>query len=409
MLINFLLFVTTLFLFCGLALDVGIVQLRKLQLQHAADAAALGASVEKARGQSDWVTAGKADAGLNGFTDGSNGVSISIVSPPTSGSYSGDTSAIQAVVTQNVHTAFLGMFGAHGTATPGARSVAKSSANPDCVYILGAGSLLHPLMIQNFSGFYSACNIYIDSTTNTLENDLGSTLSVTGGNSIKIQGSSSTALLWGTTSPSPTFDSTNENDPLAYETAPTFSSCTYSNTYVLLTTTTLNPGTYCNLTITSSTVTFNPGLYILVGGSTWQGGSTINGTGVTFYLTKGTGGWNYYSNFNIFSSTVTLSAPTSTASGGITGVVFFADRNWVDSGGQNLFVESSYVTTDGIWYAPNVGIWNFASTIKGTNYLGIITDNMYLSAATITVPSPNYSSLSGGSPYASSGGAGIVE
>ena len=408
MLINFLLFVTTLFLFCGLALDVGIVQLRKLQIQHAADAAALGALIERARGNSDWVTAGDADAALNGFTNGTNGVSIAIQSPPTSGSYSGDSSAVQAVVTQNVHTGFLGVLG-NGLATPGARSVARTSVNPDCVYILGAGSLTHALMIQNYSGFFSACNIYIDSTTNSLENDLGSTLSVTGGNSIKIQGGSSTAWNWGTTSPSPTYNSSNENDPLSNVTAPTFSSCTSTNLYLSSTTATLNPGTYCNLTISSSTVTFNPGLYIIVGGMNWNIGSTINGTGVTFYLTKGTGAWNYYSNFNIYNSTVTLSAPTSTASGGITGVVVFADRNWTDSGGQNIFLSASYVTTDGVWYAPNVGIWNFASTLRGINYLGIVTDNMYLSYATVSVPSPNYSSLSGGSPYASSGTTGIVE
>ncbi len=408
MLINFLLFVTTLFLFCGLALDVGIVQLRKLQLQHAADAAALGALVERARGQSDWVTAGKADASLNGFTDGSAGTTISIVSPPTSGTYSGDTSAIQATATQTMHTGFLGMIGA-GLSTPGAMAVSRASANPDCVYIMGAGSLLHPLMIQNFSGFYSACNIYIDSTTNTLENDLGSTINVTGGKAIKIQGSSSTAWLWGTNSPSPTFNSPNEVDPLENVTAPTFSSCTYTNTYLLLTTATLNPGTYCNLTINAANVTFNPGLYIIVGGSTWLAGSTIQGTGVTLYFTKGTGIWNYYGNFNIYNSTVTLSAPTSTSSGGITGLVVFTDRNWTDSGGQNIFLSASYVSTDGIWYAPNVGIWNSASTLTGTNYLGIVTDNMYLSYATITVPSPNYSSLAGGSPFTGGGTSGLAQ
>ncbi len=287
-------------------------------------------------------------------------------------------------------------------------AVAKASVNPDCVYIMGAGSSNYPLTLQNFTGFYSACNVYIDSKNKSLENDLGSTASVTGGNSIKIQGTSSGAWLWGSTSPSPTYSSSNENDPLSYETAPTFSSCTYTNTYVFLTTTTLNPGTYCNLTINLATVTFNPGLYLLVGGSTWQGGSTINGTGVTFYLTKG-GTYNTYSNFNIFNSTVTLSAPTSTASGGLTGIVFFADRNWTDPGGQNIFLNASYVTTDGIWYTPNIGIWNANSTLRGINYLGIVADNMYLSAATITVPSPNYSSLSGGSPYLGSGTSGLVQ
>lgn len=407
MLINFLLFTTTLFLFCGLALDVGMLQLRKLQLQHAADAAALGAMYESSRGKSDWVTAGKADAALNGFTDGSNGVTISIVNPPTSGSYSGNTSAFQAVVKQNVHVNFLGLV-SQSLPSVGTSAVAAQSANPDCVYIMGAGTSNYPLALQNFTGFYSACNVYIDSTNKSLENDWGSTVSVTGGNSIKIQGTSSGTWLYGSTSPTPTYNSPNENDPLSYVTAPTFSSCTYTNTYLLLTTATLNPGTYCNLTIVSSTVTFNPGLYLLVGGSTWEGGSTINGTGVTFYLTKG-GAYTSYSNFNIFNSTVTLSAPTSSASGGITGVVVFADRNWVDSGGQNIFLSASYVTTNGVWYAPNVGIWNANSTLRGTTYLGIVTDNMYLSAATITVPTPDYSSLSGGSPYLGSGAGGIVE
>ena len=307
-----------------------------------------------------------------------------------------------------MHTGFLGVIG-NGLSTPGTMAVAKSSANPDCVYIMGAGNFIHPLQIQNFSGFYSACNLYIDSTTNSLENDLGSTLSVTGGKSIKIQGSSTTAWLWGTTSPSPTFNSPNEADPLSSITGPSFSSCTYTNMYLLLTTATLNPGTYCNLVISASTVTFNPGMYIIVGGMNWNTGSTINGSGVTFYLTKGTGLWNYYSNFNIYNSTVTLSAPTSTASGGLTGVVVFADRNWTNSGGQSIFLSASYVTTDGVWYAPNVGIWNSASTLRGLKYLGIVTDNMYLSTATITVPSPDYSSLSGGSPYAGSGGVGLVQ
>lgn len=407
MLINFLLFATTLFLFCGLALDIGILQLRKLQLQHAADAAALGAMYESSRGLSGWLVAGKADATLNGFTDGTNGVTVTVVNPPTSGTYTGVTSAFQATVKQSLRANFLGLV-INGGVTAGTSAVAQATANPDCVYMMGTGSSNYPLTLQNFTGFYSACNVYIDSTNKSLENDWGSTVSVTGGKSIKIQGTSSGTWLFGSTSPSPTYSSPNENDPLSYVTAPTFSSCTYTNTYLLLTTTTLNPGTYCNLTINAATVTFNPGLYLLVGGSSWMSGSTINGTGVTFYLTKG-GSYNTYSNFNIYNSTVTLSAPTSSASGGITGVVVFADRGWSNSGGQNIFLNSSYVTTDGVWYAPKIGIWNANSTLQGTNYLGIVADNMYLSAATITVPSPNYSSLSGGSPYSGSGGGSLVQ
>jgi len=70
LLINFFLFLTAIFIFCGLALDVGMVELRKLQIQHAADAAALSALAERSRGSSGWVAAGKTDAALTGFTDG---------------------------------------------------------------------------------------------------------------------------------------------------------------------------------------------------------------------------------------------------------------------------------------------------------------------------------------------------
>jgi hypothetical protein len=59
---------------------VGALQLRQTRAQTAADAAALGAAYEMLRGspQSVWVSAGKADAGLNGFTDGVDGVVLRI-------------------------------------------------------------------------------------------------------------------------------------------------------------------------------------------------------------------------------------------------------------------------------------------------------------------------------------------
>lgn len=407
MLINFFVFLSMLFLVSGLVLDAGLLQ-RRLQLQHAADAAALGAIFERARGLSDWVAAGKADAAMNGFTDGVNGVTISIVSPPTSGSYSGNASAIQATVKQRYPTAFMGLISGSGSANPGTTAVAATSSSPDCVYIMGAGSFLfYPLALQILSGFSSGCNLYLDSSSYSINNNLLSTLSVSGMNTIKVQGPSRGALLFGSTSPAPTFNSANENDPLAQEVAPTFSSCNYTNKLLFLTTATLSSGTYRGgITINASTVTFNPGLYIVTGGMTWEGGSTINGTGVTFYLT--TGGGSTYGNLNIWNSTVTVSAPTSTANGGITGIVVFGDRNWVNHGNQGIQILSSYVTTNGIWYVLNTGLYNFVSTLRGTTYLGLVVDNIN-SSGTFTVPSPDYSSLSGGSPFQGSSAGGLVE
>jgi hypothetical protein len=394
-LINFFLFLSVLFLFSGLALDAGMLQLRRLQLQHAADAAALGAMYERARGLSDWVAAGKADAAMNGFTDGVNGVTISIVSPPTSGSYSGNATAIQATVTQSYHTAFMGLVSGSANATPGTMAVAAGST--PCVYIMGAGNTSYPFLHTFYSGFFPACSMYVDSTTDSISNDAGSSLIISGGNKIFVQGSSSNALLNGPTSPYPTFNFPNQDDPLAYVTAPIFSSCTYTNKSVV-STTTLSAGTYCGgITISAATVTFNPGLYIVTGGMTWKNGSTINGTGVTFYLT--TGGGSTYGAFNILNSTVTLSAPTSTSAGGLTGIVVFGDRGWSAQGTQGIQIISSYVTTNGIWYVPTTGVYNYISTLRGTTYLGLITDNLKTYASTFTFPTPDYSSLSGGSPY----------
>jgi uncharacterized membrane protein len=113
MIANFVLVLSLIMLFAGLAIDISSVQLRQVRAQAAADAAAIGASYEKARGNANWVSAGQADAALNGFTNGVNGAVVSIVNPPTGGSYSGNSSAIQATVTQTVTTTFMARFTAH--------------------------------------------------------------------------------------------------------------------------------------------------------------------------------------------------------------------------------------------------------------------------------------------------------
>ncbi len=407
--------------FCGLALDVGIMQLRKLQLQHATDAAALGASTEYARGNSDWDAAGKADAALNGFTNGVNGVTINIQHPPTSGTYSGDNTAFQVTIQQQIHTAFLVFLGAN-YATPGAMAVAKNSASPGCVYVMNTSSTAYPLSIQSNSSLTSACDVYLDSTSKSIQVASGNTLSVTNSKAIKVQGASGGASLQGSVSPSPTFGSANENDPLSTVTSPAFSSCTQSGGSSLLplgngpilgillgqAPVTLNPGTYCGgIWASYARITLNPGLYIITGSSSVSS-SSITGTGVTIFLTQG--GGSGYGNFTMNVVTANLTAPTTTSSNGVAGIVLFADRNWVQHGSQGIQITNSTFTTDGIWYTLNTGISANASTLQGTNYIGFVTDNMALSQSTITVPSPNYSSLTAGVPYAGgSGGGGLCQ
>ena len=107
MLVNFVIVLTLLIGFFGLAIDVGMLELKKVQLQNAADAAVLGAVYEHGRGNANWESGGIADAGLNGFTNGVNDVTVTISNPPASGSFSGNKNAVQAVVTQVVGTTFI--------------------------------------------------------------------------------------------------------------------------------------------------------------------------------------------------------------------------------------------------------------------------------------------------------------
>jgi uncharacterized membrane protein len=84
LLINYFLILVALLLFAGLALDTGFIQWKAMQMQSAADSAAMEAMYEKYRGNSTWSAAGLAQSAQNGFTNGVNTVSVTVVNPPSS-------------------------------------------------------------------------------------------------------------------------------------------------------------------------------------------------------------------------------------------------------------------------------------------------------------------------------------
>ena len=132
-------------LFCGLCLDLGLLEVRQLQLQSAADAAVLGAEMEAERGSSSAQVraVGIADAGVNGFTNGSNNVTVTLPqfpdypTYPTSGAYAGRWDAFQSTVTQSVSTIFMGALNG-GKVTLSAQAAALLTP---CIYLTGTGSL----------------------------------------------------------------------------------------------------------------------------------------------------------------------------------------------------------------------------------------------------------------------------
>jgi Flp pilus assembly protein TadG len=381
-----------LILFCGLSIDIGMLEYKKLLMQSATDAAALGAELEAERGTNNWVNIGIAEAGINGFTNGSNNTTVSIVEQATSGAYNGRYDAIQATITQRVNTIFMGAFNG-GTFTLTAQS---SALMPPCVYTLGTGTLQNKsLEVYTGSLLGNSCPIY----ATTLDDESSGNIAV---ESVDISGSSGTSMVGGFVYPSPVYNVPTLTDPLASVTSPSFSSCgSHPNTTTITTTTTLSPGTYCKgLNITNATVTLSPGLYTITGSSTWSG-ATVSGTGVTLFFTTGGGGG--YGQFSILSgSTVTLSAANDSSTGTIPAtpaILVFADRNWTTSNGQDFQVKNSSFTGDGIWYLPKAGLQVWSDTaFTGTNYVGIVADNIFTAGTQIKLLN-NYSYITTGNPF----------
>jgi hypothetical protein len=405
--LNYTLVFFIIFLFCGLVVDVGNAEWQSRNAQVAADAAAKGANLEMQRGASDWVAAGRADAAANGYTNGVNGVTVTILNPPTSGAYSGESGAVQALVTKSTSSIFMRIFNYPG-ATVAATAVAGAASATSCFYALDS-SMSRAVQIGGGGTVTLGCGAYVDSSSSSAMNlDGGGDMTAS---SVSVVGNYTNS---GTLSPTPQTGAKSLPDPLASVASPTFSACTHTNWQMNSSTgsLTLSPGTYCGgLTISGGsglTATFNPGLYIVTGGINWNAQVNVVGSGVTFYFTEG--GGSSYGQVTISGQvTVNLSAPTSTSAGGITGILFFGDRAW-DSTSQNVNINGGSSTKlEGILYFPTTGVIVTGGTTCNGNYLGLVADNITVNGgASWTAPSPNYSALTGGNPFKGTGG-GLVQ
>lgn len=381
-------------LIAGLAMDTGYIEYQRRLLQNATDAASLGALCEKQRGKTDWAQAGISDAALNGFTNGSNSVVVTIQNPPVTGNYNGITTAIQAGISKTAPTFFMPLINISSVNLSTAAVSQPGQQTTYCMYALN-GSNSRTWQMSGTATI--GCGLMINSSSSSAMNlDGGSKLTAS---TIQIVGGYTNS---GTLSPTPKTGVSAVTDPLASITQPSFSACTYTNTQINSGTgkKTLSPGTYCGgITVSAQTATFNPGLYIVTGGINWNGGSTVTGSGVTFFFT--TGGGSSYGQVTISGQVnVNLTAPTSSANGGIPGILMFGSRSWVSTS-QNVNINgASFAKLEGILYFPYTGLIITGQTSASGNYLGIVADNVTVNGgATLTAPAPNYSALSGGSPF----------
>jgi Flp pilus assembly protein TadG len=280
----------------GLAIDYGMAAVTRSNLQSAADAAALAAAQELPD-PAGAVAKARDYTGKNGFTDGTDGVTVSVVTP-----YNGDPEKIEVTITSSVPTAFMRALGIESTGVS-ARAVATCAA--------GAGDY--------------AVVVLDDDADHAFSHTGSGNLTITDGGGIMVNSESSTAIFKtgsgdinvepapfhyyaagdiqivgsGDVNPWPSPRPSRIDDPLADMVPPVpgtpapGSEGTPSEpklTHILGSSNhTLYAGTYYGgLKISGSgNVTMEPGVYIMAGGGLEISGSgNIVGDGVLIYNTE---------------------------------------------------------------------------------------------------------------------------
>jgi hypothetical protein len=334
----------------GLALDGAAIQRQRRLTQKAADAAAAAAAIEIYRNRTDSVTASAlSESRRNGYTDGANGVTVTVTYPTTTGYFIGNL-FVKVTVEKRMSTMFSAFIGRDS-------AVVRSSATGGLGPANACLTLLDPtgttLSVKSGTLSTTNCGIAVNSSSATAvetpaNGDINTQfITVNGGPSTAPAGVTGTYSSGAPRLP----------DPLGYLTMPAVGTCTGAyGDYANFTGATLSPGTYCGgIGIDHATVTFSPGLYILAGGGLILKHATVTGNGVTFVNTNApatNGGAANFAPFDFDVNTVVNFSAMTT--GSLAGVLFYQDPNAGVPGTDytNFIGSSSAITYNGTVYFP---------------------------------------------------------
>lgn len=423
--------------FTGLVFDVGYIEWSKMNLQTGADAAAMGALRELELGNmTTIVSAGVNDAGLNGFTNGSGDTSVTINNPPLSGSYAGDSRAVEAIVTRKIPTFFMMILGANSlqvSARAVGRTTSASGSIGGCIFALDASSR-HAFQIAGAPVVTTACSALVNSSdteafemegTETLHLGSHAKVGVYGGWKLNGQTVIDDAMNQPT---NPVNLTSRVTDPLAILPVPAAGPVVSSQPVSFDANNrppnnTLQPGVYCGgLTINNtghSVFTLAAGTYIMAGGGLrFQSQASIDATaGVTIYNTSagashmwGCGSSSSWAPVAIDGqANLVMRAPVS---GTFTGIAFFEDRDPAVTGSNptsnpNKIAGGSNTWIDGALYFKNTQL-QFSGNNSTNGYMVIVADMVQISGNSII--GNNYSTLSSSNYFApQSTGGGLME
>jgi hypothetical protein len=332
----------TLMGFSGMAVDVGYLEYWQQQQQTATDAAALGGAQLLARtncaSASNAESAAAIDATENGFTTGGN-VTVSAVSPPTSGPYSGNACAISVQISaQHVATFFSRLFGYPNGMSESTQATGTVSSNGGaCIYLLSTNTW------SSFNGATVSAPSCAIAINYSADFDGGTIASPSIGYAGGTPNYGGTTFTLASPAPMlPIADPCSQIPGCAYlaNNPPSTNNCSGYNDNGG--NQTISPGCYSYLNLDPpGAVTMKPGLYI-INGNFSNNGVTLTGTGVTIYVTASGSAPQLdgsYAN--------TLSAPTSGYSWD--GVLYYQ----VPGNSSNINFNGSNNNFTGLIYAPS--------------------------------------------------------
>ena len=392
---------TALLGFMALATDVGILFRSRRNEQIAADAAAIGASVNYLHtgSTSSAIAAGKAAASTNGVTDGSNGATVTISIPPADGPNAGNPTFAEAQVSKPKTTIMMGMFG-FKTMTVSARGVAGTPTNGTvCIWVMAPSG--PSLLLQGSYDIQApGCGIYVNSPSSQAFGDVGNGGTVNAafldvvGNSSPAHQTSPTATTVNAAPRKSPWGDFNGDSPSDCTHTITGTTTVNSSNVASLVTQYMGAGqvvcfsgaaTFSGVTIGSTTTstdsngntiytadTANRGTLLFENGLTLNGTNSIYGASIDLYAGNFTQG-NY---------TLNLVAPTA---GTFAGLAFVVSTNDTTSTCQDphtatpcvqLQFGSSNSVLEGYIYAPGTQLY-MQDNGGGTTASGIVASTMY--------------------------------
>ena len=372
--------------FAALGIEVTGWYVQARSIEAAADDAALTAAVAYAQGNtSGYTQEATSVASSNGYTNGVNGVTVTVNMPPTSGSEIGNKSAVQVnivkPITPLLAATFVSSFNVNGQ---GVAIVAGSSSSNGCVLALNTAAATGATLSGSTNITLANCSFDVNATsaTKSLVMNGGAVLtadSVNLGGGADISGNATLTATNGLNLDQPPIA-----NPYADRQIPSFSGCNQRNLKITSTPSKpLQPGVYCGgINISGgAVVTLAPGIYILDQGDlSLSGGSTLNGTDATIILTSSAGASSVGNVVISGGTNVNLVAPTTGASAGI---AIWQDARAPDSGKDNLTGGSTMDITGAIYLPSQSVTYTGGASNNGSGCTQLIALNIKFSGNSV--------------------------